>query len=87
MEILIVVLGAAVIGLVAGGILARVVALRTLFIVALVLFGLAGVLLFLGSQLVGFDGIGYTITAMLVVTPVAAAIGLIGLIVWFGGRR
>ncbi|MCB1406116.1 MAG: hypothetical protein KDK01_07585 [Rhodobacteraceae bacterium] len=87
MEILIVVIGATAIGVVIGGILARVFAPRVPMILALGLLVLAAILLLMGRQAQGWDGIGYAIGALFVATPVAAGCGLVGLVAWYFPRR
>lgn len=87
MDILPIVLGAAVIGAVIGAILARVFAARVALILALVFLGVAAILLMMGREAQGWDGLGYTIPALLVAAPMAAGCGLVGLIAWYFPRR
>ena len=87
MEIPVIVLGAIVIGVVVGGLLARLFSARVPMILALALLVVAAALLMMGRQMQGWDGLGYTISAILVAVPMAAGCGLVGLIAWYVPRR
>ncbi|WP_323037332.1 hypothetical protein [Pararhodobacter sp.] len=86
MEIVVLVFGALVIGVVFGGIVARVFAPRVAMISGGILVGLAGFLLVVGARKQGFDGLGYSITALIFVFPAALGSGVVGLVAWYFGR-
>lgn len=87
MEVVVLVLCALIIGVVVGGLLARVVSPRVAMICGLILAVLAGVLLVIGARKQGFDGLGYSISALVFVLPAAVGSGVTGFIAWYFGRR
>ena len=87
MEILVIAFGALCVGAVLGGLLARLVSPRAAMIAGLAVAVAAVVSLVIGSGQQGWDGLGYTIVALLVLAPMALASGAVGLLAWFGLRR
>ena len=82
-----VVLGAALVGAVIGYILGRVTSGRVVLILTLAGLGGMGLMLFLGRQQTGFDGLGYVLPAVLVLGPLALGCGGGGLLAGFARRR
>lgn len=87
MELLAPVFGAAVIGIVIGGVLSRIFSPRVAIWLGLAVLALAVVLLITGSLKQGWDGLGYTVAAVIFATPIAAGSGLVGLIAWYFSRK
>lgn len=86
MEVLVIVFGALVIGVVLGGLLARVFSPRVAMICGLILVVLAVVLLVIGERIQGYEGLGYSIPALVAVLPSAVGCGLTGLVAWYFRR-
>lgn len=87
MEVLSIAIITLVTGVVAGGVLARVFTPNVAIYGSLVLFGLAAVLLLIGSQKQGQDALGYSIPALMLCVPTGVGMGLVGLLAKYGGRR
>lgn len=87
MELLVVAFGALVIGVVIGGIVARVFSPRAALGVSVVLFVLAGVLWLIGANMNGWDGLAYLLPGLLGAAPAGLGAGVVGLIAFYGQRR
>lgn len=87
MEVLSIVIICLVIGVVVGGILARVFSPKVALYGALLVIGAAAVLLAMGAQRQGWEGLGFVITALVFCAPLAVGMGLVGLLALYGMRR
>jgi len=87
MELFVLAVGSVLIGTVIGGIVSRLASIKAAFLTALGLFVVAAVLAILGEQTPGWDGLGYSIVATILVTPLAVGTLLVALIALVFSRR